>query len=81
MYFVFIEGQGYNFGFIATFLPCSVYFKVGVFFFHVEVTALIFPREGVGFAYIITGVSLRIVVAGATCNVTEEYFERNSTSK
>ena len=35
MYFVFIEGQGYNFGLIGRVLPCSVYFKVGVtvFFF------------------------------------------------
>ena len=66
MYFVFIEGQGYNFGLIGRVLPCSVYFKVGVtaFFLHVEVTVLIFPREGVGFAYITTGFSSRILVAG-----------------
>ena len=57
MYFVFIEGQGYNFGLIGRVLPCNVYFKVGVtvFFLHVEVTVLIFPREGMGFAYITTG--------------------------
>ena len=66
MYFVFIEGQGYNFGLIGRVLPCSVYFKVGVTvsFLHVEVTVLIFPREGVGFAYITTWVSSRILVAG-----------------
>ena len=53
MYFVFIEGQGYNFGLIERVLPCTVYFKVGVtvFFLHVEVTTLIFPRERVGCAY------------------------------
>lgn len=62
MYFVFIEGQGYNFGLIGRVLPCSV--GVTVFFLHVEVTVLIFPREGVGFAYITTGFSSRILVAG-----------------
>ena len=53
MYFVFIEGQGYNFGLIERGLPCTVSFKVGVtvFFLHVEVSTLIFPREGMGFAY------------------------------
>ena len=53
MYFVFIEGQGYNFGLIERVLPCTVYFKVGmtVFFLHVEVRTLIFPRERVGCAY------------------------------
>ena len=30
MYFVFFEGQGYNFGLIGRVLYCSVYFKVGV---------------------------------------------------
>ena len=83
MYFVFFEGQEYNFGLIGRVLPCSVYFKVGVtiFFLHVEVTALIFSREGVGFAYLLTGFSLIIIVAGGRCNVTEEYFEGDATSE
>ena len=53
-----------------------MYFKVGVtvFFLYVEVTVLIFPREGVGFAYM-------ILVAGERLNVTGEYFERGSTSE
>lgn len=61
MYFVFIEGHEYNFGLIGRVLPCSVYFKVGVtiFFLHVEVTGLIFCQEGVGFAYILTGVFIK----------------------
>ena len=51
MYFVFIEGEGYNFVLIGRVLPCIVYFKVGVFFLYVEVTGLIFPREGVCLYY------------------------------